>query len=102
MYRDNSTPIDINPITDCSEHTVKENTTIICFQVVFKYSEGLGKAGGFLFSMQVIINIVIYVVVSIFRVVLKATKVANERNITRKRTMSEVGKKLPFVVMCQY
>ena len=102
MYRDNLTPIDINPIIDCTQHTVNENTTIICFQVVFKYSEGLGEAGGFLFLMQVIINIVIYVVVSIFRVVLKATKVANERNITRKRTMSEVGKKLPFVVMCQY
>lgn len=95
VYRDNSTPIEIEPITNCSEHIVDEDSTIICFEVVYRYSEGLGEAGGFLFSMQVIINIVIYVVVSIFRTVLKITKIASNREVARVRTMSDIGRKWP-------
>ena len=40
-------------ITDCSNFTHME---IICFRMAYKYSEGLGEAGGFLFVMQVIVN----------------------------------------------
>ncbi len=99
MYRNNSTPIDINPITDCTQHTINKDTTIICFQVVFKYSEGLGEAGGFLFSMQVILNIVIYVVMSVFKTMLKVTKIASHRNrnvsrnVSRARTLTEIGRR---------
>ena len=40
-------------ITDCSNFTHME---IICFRMAYKYSEGLGEAGGFLFVMKVIVN----------------------------------------------
>ncbi len=92
LFRDNSTPIDINPITNCADHLVNEDTTIICFQVVYWYSEGLGEAGGFLFSMQVIMNIVIYVVVSMFRTLIKITKIASNRKVVRERSMSDIGR----------
>ncbi len=40
-------------ITDCSNFT---HMDIICFRMAYKYLEGLGEAGGFLFVMQVIVN----------------------------------------------
>ncbi len=101
IFRENSTPIETNPITDCDEFPINEDTTVLCYRVVYRYSEGLGEAGGFLFSMQVITNVLIYGVVRIFRTVLKVTKIVSHRNLVdgrRERTMTDIGRKWPFRV----
>lgn len=69
-------------ITDCDSFTIDERTTTVCFRMAYKYSEALGEAGGFLFSMQVITNIFIYIVVRTVRVVLKITKILVYKCIT--------------------
>ncbi len=65
LHAINETPIQNNPLTNCSEFSGNENITVLCFQLVYRYSEGIGEAGGFLFIMQVIINLLIYVTVRI-------------------------------------
>ncbi|XP_064394806.1 uncharacterized protein LOC135342046 [Halichondria panicea] len=100
IFRENSTPIETDPITDCDDFSITENTTVLCYRVVYRYSEGLGEAGGFLFSMQVITNVLIYFVVRIFRTVLKVTKIVSHRNLDerRERTLTDIGRKWPFRV----
>ncbi len=65
LHANNETPIQNNLIQNCSEFTRNENITILCFQLVYRYSEGIGEAGGFLFIMQVITNLLIYVTIRI-------------------------------------
>ena len=47
-----------------------DNVTIVCFQLTRKYSEGLGKAGGFLFIVQLLTNILIYFTVRCIQIAL--------------------------------
>ncbi len=69
-------------ITDCNNIVMNdERRTTVCFRMAYRYSEGLGEAGGFLFSMQVITNIFIYIIVRIVRVVLKVTKILIHKNV---------------------
>ena len=65
LHASNETPIQTLPLKDCSRYSGNENVTILCFQLVYKYSEGIGEAGGFLFIMQVIVNLLIYITVRI-------------------------------------
>lgn len=65
LHTNNKTPIDTTPLKNCSEFAENENVTILCFQLVYRYSEGIGEAGGFLFIMQVIANLLIYITVRI-------------------------------------
>ena len=79
IHRANETPIQTTPITDCDDFPVTDNVSILCFQLVYRYSEGLGEAGGFLFSMQVMTNILIYAVVRMVRSMLKLFKIVISR-----------------------
>ena len=45
-------------ITGCGDYVYDE---LICFRYGYKYSEGLGEAGGFLFVSQVLVNFLTYV-----------------------------------------
>ena len=65
LHASNETPIQTLPLKDCSVYSRNENVTILCFQLVYKYSEGIGEAGGFLFIMQVIVNLLIYITIRI-------------------------------------
>ena len=80
IHRANQTPIETNPIINCNNHPINEEVSILCFELVYRYSEGLGEAGGFLFSMQVITNILIYIVVRMVRTIIKATKILRTVN----------------------
>ena len=91
ILRGSQTPIQITPITDCDNFPVTENVTVLCFKVVYRYSEGLGEAGGFLFSMQVVSNILIYAVVRSVRTVLKFFKIVMLRK--KGEPMSDVKRK---------
>ncbi len=92
MHRANQTPISIPAITNCDDFSINENTTVLCYRLVYKYSEGLGEAGGFLFSMQVITNLLIYCIVRMVRAMLKITKIALRRKISQSNRQ-ELDKK---------
>ena len=91
IHRGTETPIQATPITDCDDFPTTENVSVLCFRVVYRYSEGLGEAGGFLFSMQVVTNILIYAVLRTVRTVLKFFKIV----ILRKKgePMSDAKRK---------
>ena len=42
-----------------------ENATTICFRKALKFPEGIGAAGGFMFAMQVLVNLLIYITVRV-------------------------------------
>lgn len=65
LHTNNETPISTDPLQNCSNYSGNENVTVLCFQLVYRYSEGIGEAGGFLFIMQVIANLLIYIAVRI-------------------------------------
>ena len=65
LHTSNETPIHTISLKNCSEFAENENVTILCFQLVYRYSEGIGEAGGFLFIMQVIVNLLIFITVRI-------------------------------------
>ena len=67
--------IRVQPIENCTDFEIDETNTVVCFEVVYRYSKGLGEAGGFLFSMQAITNIFIYIVVRTIRTILKIAKI---------------------------
>ena len=92
IHRANQTPISIPAITNCDDFSINENTTVLCYRVVYRYSEGLGEAGGFLFSMQVITNLLIYCIVRMVRAMLKITKIAVHRKISQSNHQ-ELSKK---------
>ena len=57
-------PVDLNgtvlqelPIVNCSEFENIDRISIICFRFVFKYSEGLGEAGGLVFALTLGTNL---------------------------------------------
>ncbi len=89
IHRANQTPISIPTITNCDDFSINENTTVLCYRLVYRYSEGLGEAGGFLFSMQVITN---HCVVRMVRAMLKITKIALRRKIPQSNDQ-ELDKK---------
>ena len=60
----NNSPIQSTPITDnCTDYIDDENVTVICYKLALKYSEGIGDGGGFMFAMQVLVNVLIYITV---------------------------------------
>ena len=75
------------PITNCADFPINNEETVVCFREVYRYSEGLGEAGGFLFSMQLVINSLVYVIVRMVRVVLKIVKVIRYKT-SRKTDIS--------------
>ena len=60
-------PIETLPLDleKCEEYvsTGGSNITMICFQLAYRYSEGLGEAGGLLFIIQLVTNVLIYFIV---------------------------------------
>ncbi len=63
LHAANLSAIKMLPIDsgDCDDYISNGNdVTVICFQLAFKYSEGLGEAGGLLFVIQVVTNVLIY------------------------------------------
>ena len=52
-------------ITNCTDFKDNNIAFSICFKLVFKFSEGIGDSGGFLFAMQVLVNLLIYVTIRI-------------------------------------
>ncbi|XP_064390762.1 uncharacterized protein LOC135338519 [Halichondria panicea] len=97
IHRANQTPISIPAITNCDDFSINENTTVLCYRLVYRYSEGLGEAGGFLFSMQVITNLLIYCVVRMVRAMLKITKIALRRKISQSNDQ-KLDKKRVFCI----
>ena len=82
------------PIKDCELYHSTEDATIICFEQAYKYSEGLGEAGGFLFIMQVVINIFIHTTTKIVKSILKAYKIQQkEKSNKLEKTASEANVK---------
>ena len=94
IHRANQTPISIPTITNCDDFSINENTTVLCYRLVYRYSEGLGEAGGFLFSMQVITN---HCVVRMVRAMLKITKIALRRKISQSNDQ-KLDKKRVFCI----
>ena len=47
-------------ITNCTDFKNDNRSVAICFKLVFKFTEGIGDAGGFLFAMQVLVNLLVY------------------------------------------
>ena len=45
-------------LEDCENFTSSE---IICFRLAYKYSEGLGEAGGYLYVMRVVMNLLTWI-----------------------------------------
>lgn len=92
----NFSPSSRERISDCDNIVINdEASTIVCFRMSYRYSEGLGEAGGFLFSMQVIANIFIYVVVRTVRVVLKVMKI-----LVYKTTSNPNNKEMSCKIKC--
>ena len=64
LHVSNNTPIQSTSITDnCTNYIDDENVTVICYKLALKYSEGIGDGGGFMFAMQVLVNVLIYITV---------------------------------------
>ena len=66
MYVRNRTLIQYEPIRDnCMEYINDENIIVICYQLAFKYAEGIGDGGGFMFAMQVMVNLLVYATIGV-------------------------------------
>ena len=52
-------------ITNCTDFKNDNNSVAICYKLLFNFSEGIGAAGGFLFAMQVLVNLLIYVTIRV-------------------------------------
>ena len=53
-------------ITNCTDFKNNNNNAVaICYKLVFNFSEGIGAAGGFLFAMQVLVNLLIYITIRV-------------------------------------
>ena len=64
LHVSNNTPIQSEPITEnCTDYINNENVTVLCYKLALKYSEGIGDGGGFMFAMQVMVNILVYATV---------------------------------------
>ncbi len=85
----------MQPIENCTDFEIDETNTVVCFEVVYRYSEGLGEAGGFLFSMQAITNIFIYIVVRTIRTILKIAKI-----LIYKYSSDPTNKQMKNKVIC--
>ena len=70
-----------NRLEDCGNYTFNE---IICFRLAYKYSEGLGEAGGFIFIMQVLINFLAWMAVRL------GSKVGKHCNVWATTSLSLV------------
>ena len=55
-------------ITNCTEFKDNKFAVAICYRLVFKFSEGIGDSGGFLFAMQVMVNVLIYVTLRVRKI----------------------------------
>ena len=52
-------------ITNCTDFKDNNIADSICYKLVFNFSEGIGDAGGFLFAMQVLVNLLIYITIRV-------------------------------------
>ena len=72
LYSTNLTPVDEEAIESCELYIPNsKNTTLYCFRFVQQYSRAFGEAGGFLFSMQLIANALIYIATKVMRLFLR-------------------------------
>ena len=53
------------PITNCTDFKNDNNSDARCYRLVFNFSEGIGAAGGFLFAMRVLVNLLVYVTIRV-------------------------------------
>ena len=52
-------------ITNCTDFKDNNISFSICFKLVFNFSEGIGNSGGFLFAMQVLVNLLVFVTIRV-------------------------------------
>ena len=71
LHSANLTPISSEPIERCDMYVPSDNTTLRCFRLVQRYSQGFAEAGGFLFFMQVCTNALIYVYLKVPRLIMR-------------------------------
>ena len=65
FYTDNINYTQYQLITNCTDFKDNNIADSICYKLVFNFSEGIGDAGGFLFAMQVLVNLLIYITIRV-------------------------------------